>query len=242
MKKVILLVGAILAFQHVGMKAMKAPNNRIDITSEAAFNEVLRTNDNVVVLISTTWCGPCKKLKPIVEQVTREMPHVMFAHIDGDSKPLKKLVDAHASEGFPTLKLFKKGKQVQEVVGAQDKDALTRVINAKLGAPVKPSVQKVQVTKEVVVTQKPQAKTLTSKKPASKMKPAPTAKPKKYGAARYRPESEEAYSEETYSEEYEEGPYEEEGSYDEDDYDNGDDNGDDYDNGDDNDDDYSDDE
>lgn len=129
MKKLLLaLVMCVMAQTAVAMQL----NNRVIINSVDQFNTILKTKPNVVLLVSTTWCGPCKKVKPVIEELTGELPQVTFVHIDGDNKALGSLVSKYASEGFPTIKLFKSGKEVAEVAGAEKKEALIGLINRKL--------------------------------------------------------------------------------------------------------------
>lgn len=163
MKKLLLLIAALLFAQNVELNAMKqlvsVQGNRADIKSVEEFQNLLRVNGSVVLLVSTTWCGPCKKLKPIVEELTKEMPNVMFVHIDGDNKALATLVQKYAPEGFPTTKLFKRGQEVGEVGGAVAKEELRGTIQQKLGqgtAPSKADTSKaVAINKPAMITKMP---------------------------------------------------------------------------------------
>lgn len=103
--------------------------NRVEVSSEADFNAQLK-KPKVIVLFSTTWCGPCKALKPIFEQVTQDNPGITFVHVDGDQ--LKGLVSKYKIIGFPTVKFFKGGAEVGQTYGAADKAELQGLINSYL--------------------------------------------------------------------------------------------------------------
>ncbi len=107
----------------------KMEGNKVVVNSEADFNAAIK-NPKVFVLISTTWCGPCKAMKPAVEQLNNEMKDVTFVYVDGDNFP--GLVQKHAPLGFPTVKFFKNGAEVGKAVGGQSKAELQSAINTYL--------------------------------------------------------------------------------------------------------------
>lgn len=109
--------------------APRMEGNKIVVNSEADFNAAIK-NPKVFVLISTTWCGPCKEMKPVVAQLNNEMKDITFVYVDGDNFP--GIVKKHAPLGFPTVKFFKNGAEVGKAVGGQSKGELQGAISAYL--------------------------------------------------------------------------------------------------------------
>ena len=95
------------------------------------FSELLKTPEPVLVDFSAEWCGPCKQLKPILEQLKSKI---------GDSAKIIKIdVDKNKSlsvqfqiRSVPTLILFKDGKAVDQKVGAASKDSYVTWLKSKL--------------------------------------------------------------------------------------------------------------
>ena len=80
----------------------------------------------VVVDFSAEWCGPCKMIAPTFEALSKELPDVVFIHVDVDV--LEDLPDGADVRGVPTFKFFKDGALLDSFSGA-DKDKLTKIIN-----------------------------------------------------------------------------------------------------------------
>lgn len=70
----------------------------------------------VVATFSTSWCGPCRRLAPVLVQMAREQPGVVFVKVDGDASP--QLVQGYGVSAFPTTLVFGGGKRVAVVRGA----------------------------------------------------------------------------------------------------------------------------
>ena len=96
-------------------------------TSEDMKFENLSKNHLTLVDFWASWCGPCRMIAPIVEELARETEGVTFAKVN---------VDDHGDvamglgiQAIPTLYLFKDGKAVEKVVGVQSKEALKAMID-----------------------------------------------------------------------------------------------------------------
>jgi thioredoxin 1 len=78
--------------------------------------EVLAAEGPVLVEVSTAWCGPCKALAPIVEQLAGEYRgQVKVVMLDGDEAP--RTTAALSVRGFPTLVVMRGGKEVARQLG-----------------------------------------------------------------------------------------------------------------------------
>jgi len=98
----------------------------IKLIQEQQFEaEVIHANGPVVVDFFATWCGPCKRLSPMLDNLAEPLTNrVKFLKIDVDQSA--KLAGQFAVEGVPTLIFFKDGKVVDKMVGLPAKDALKR--------------------------------------------------------------------------------------------------------------------
>lgn len=83
---------------------------------------------STVFYFTADWCNPCKKVRPIVEEINRETP-VKFQIIDVDSEP--ELVKRFEIRSVPTFILIENNEEVKRITGAQTKDQLESFINLK---------------------------------------------------------------------------------------------------------------
>jgi thioredoxin 1 len=82
-----------------------------------------------VFYFTADWCGPCKKVRPIVEELNRERSDVFFQIIDVDLE--KDLVKNFGIASVPTFILFENEKQIDRITGAQTREKLNDFINEK---------------------------------------------------------------------------------------------------------------
>ncbi|PWB38794.1 MAG: thioredoxin [Parcubacteria group bacterium] len=79
------------------------------------------------------WCGPCKMQGPIVEELAKELAgnsKIRIAKVNVDENQVT--ANEHEIMSIPTLKIFKNGQPVEELIGLQNKDALLKIINKHL--------------------------------------------------------------------------------------------------------------
>lgn len=98
-------------------------------TNEAEFESVAMTG-NVVVDFSATWCGPCKMLAPVLEQVSEEMTEVSFFNVDVDETP--NLATKYGITNIPALLVLKDGKAKNMLVGFKPQEVLKNEIKNAL--------------------------------------------------------------------------------------------------------------
>ena len=92
--------------------------------------EVLKEKGVVVVDFWATWCGPCKMIAPIVEELDEEMSNDKFVKVDVDKNP--QIANQYKIVSIPTLKIFKDGKLINTLIGFKTKDALKIDVEACL--------------------------------------------------------------------------------------------------------------
>ena len=103
----------------------------LEITDANFDAEVTNSATPVVVDFGATWCGPCKRLAPIVEELAKEYEgRVKIAKLDIDGSP--KTPAKFGIMSVPTVLFFKGGKQVDKLVGLAAKDALKKKIDPLL--------------------------------------------------------------------------------------------------------------
>ncbi|RMF96253.1 MAG: thioredoxin [Candidatus Schekmanbacteria bacterium] len=106
-------------------------SNEIELKEDNFESEVLKSDIPVLVDFWATWCGPCKMIAPVVAEIADEL--------SGKLKVGKVNVDENQSlaanfgiRSIPTLILFKNGESVEQIIGAQPKNAILEVINKHL--------------------------------------------------------------------------------------------------------------
>ena len=96
-------------------------------TSEDMKPENLSKNHLALVDFWATWCGPCRMIAPIVEELAAETEGVTFAKVNVDENP--DVATGLGIQAIPTLFLFRDGKAVDKAVGVQSKQALKAMID-----------------------------------------------------------------------------------------------------------------
>ena len=91
----------------------------ITITKENFAQEVLQSAKPVLLDFWASWCGPCRMLSPIVDEVAEERGDVKVGKVNVDEQP--ELAGQFGVMSIPTLLVFEQGKLVRQAVGARPK-------------------------------------------------------------------------------------------------------------------------
>ena len=95
-------------------------------------NEFNNTVESGVVVVDflATWCGPCKMLAPVFEELSEELTDVNFVKVDIDQS--MDLAQKFRIVSVPTMKIFKNGEEVDTLMGFMPKDVLKSKVEAHL--------------------------------------------------------------------------------------------------------------
>ena len=91
------------------------------------FEEIINGEKPVLIDFFATWCGPCKMLSPIIEQLAEETDKVVIAKCDIDQ--CEEIARKYNIMSIPTLVAFKNGKEISRAVGFRQKTQLLEMID-----------------------------------------------------------------------------------------------------------------
>ena len=99
----------------------------INLTTENFENEVMEARVPVLIDFWATWCGPCKMMSPVVDEIAEEMgQNAKVCKVNIDEQP--ELAGKFGVMSIPTFIVIKQGKETERTVGAQAKEAISKLL------------------------------------------------------------------------------------------------------------------
>ena len=92
------------------------------------YAEIMNSSSPVVIDFHATWCGPCKVLSPILEELDDEIEGVEFVKLDVDQHP--QIAGQNQVMGVPTVVILKDGEVKDRFVGVQPKEVIKEKITS----------------------------------------------------------------------------------------------------------------
>jgi len=88
------------------------------IVTDESFDEVVKSNGLVLIDFWAEWCGPCKKVSPILDEISKEHG-ILIGKLNIDENPLKPV--EYSVSSIPTMVLFEDGVVIKTIIGAMPK-------------------------------------------------------------------------------------------------------------------------
>lgn len=96
------------------------------VTQDTFSQEVLNSSQTVLIDFWATWCGPCRMVAPILEELDAQLPEVRIVKIDVDEQP--ELARQFRIASIPTLVVMRQGQEVRRSVGAMPKESIMALL------------------------------------------------------------------------------------------------------------------
>ena len=98
----------------------------LHITKETFEKEVLQSEKTVLLDFFATWCGPCKMLAPILDEIAEEREDIKVCKVDVDQEP--ELAAQYQVSSIPTLFVIEKGQIINQSLGAKPKAKILEML------------------------------------------------------------------------------------------------------------------
>ena len=98
----------------------------IEANKEIFEQQVLNSEKKVLVDFWAPWCGPCRMVVPLVEEIAREREDILVAKVNVDEEP--ELASRYSIMSIPTLIVLEKGQVVNKAVGARSKADIEKLL------------------------------------------------------------------------------------------------------------------
>ena len=99
----------------------------VKMLNEASFDAAITANKTVLVDLFAEWCGPCRMLSPVVEELSEERPDVAFYKVNVDEDPV--IAARFGVSSIPTLLCFRDGRLAKTSVGFCTKEEIEALLS-----------------------------------------------------------------------------------------------------------------
>ena len=96
------------------------------VISDGDFQNAINSNSNVIVQFSADWCGPCKRLSPVLENFANSRDGLSVFKVDVEQSPI--LAEQFEIKSIPKVVLFRNGSQINESIGMMNEEKLQNFI------------------------------------------------------------------------------------------------------------------
>ena len=100
---------------------------KVQVINKANFDEIVSSGKTVLVDFYADWCGPCRMLKPILEDVAKEREDIIVGKVNVDEEDY--LASRYGVFSIPTLIVFKNGEIVNQASGARPKEQVLALVD-----------------------------------------------------------------------------------------------------------------
>ncbi len=98
----------------------------IKVNKENFEKEVLKSKKNILIDFNADWCGPCRMLSPILDEIAKENNKAKIVSVNIDDE--EELADEYNISSIPCLVLIKEGKEINRSVGLKPKEEIEKMI------------------------------------------------------------------------------------------------------------------
>jgi thioredoxin 1 len=123
-------LGAALTPLRLERKAIMASDKILTVTDDNFEDQVLKSDKPVLVDFWASWCGPCRAVAPVLDQIAEENDKVLIAKLNVDEQ--QKIAYQFQVSSIPTFILFKDGKMADRMMGAMPKPAFEKFIERNM--------------------------------------------------------------------------------------------------------------
>ena len=99
----------------------------IRITKNNFESEIKNYNGKILLDFWASWCGPCRMVSPLIDEITNENTHIKVGKINVDEEP--ELASAFSVMSIPTLAVIDQGRLIRQQAGARPKEAILAMLD-----------------------------------------------------------------------------------------------------------------
>lgn len=103
-----------------------------EVSNLDEFRHIVATNDKVVVDVFADWCGPCRRMKPVFENLSQKYRSAKFIKVNSDMAP--QIANELGVEGLPTFVLYSGGQMYKKVQGSNERkleSAIEKLVSSR---------------------------------------------------------------------------------------------------------------